>query len=169
MPSWGGSVSDSPLATQERGHIVGESDAATLLMAPFRPSLRSRALPITLGTVAIACLAASRAILPRWALTLDRRIPPFAVRRKPRGVGERLISHSRRDFALRPPRPVVTLARLIELKLACGLSNMRRAYRDLADVVELIAVNQLGRDFARFLPKSLRKEFRALVQRARSE
>lgn len=64
---------------------------------------------------------------------------------------------------------VVTLATLIELKLACGLSNLRRAYRDLADVVELIAANRIGRDFARFLPKHIRKEFRELVLRARGE
>lgn len=64
---------------------------------------------------------------------------------------------------------VVSLARLIELKLACGLGNLRRTHRDLADVVELIAAHNLGRDFARFLHKSLRKEFRALVLRARGE
>ena len=63
--------------------------------------------------------------------------------------------------------PVVSLSRLIALKLACGLGSVRRAYRDLADVVELIAANHLGRDFARHLPKSLRKEFRELVLRAR--
>jgi len=63
--------------------------------------------------------------------------------------------------------PVVSLSRLIALKLACGLGNVRRTYRDLADVVELIAANRLGRDFARHLPKSLRKEFRELVLRAR--
>ena len=62
---------------------------------------------------------------------------------------------------------VVSLSRLIELKLACGLGSLRRTYRDLGDVVELIAVHNLGRDFARFLPKSLRKEFRELVVRAR--
>lgn len=64
---------------------------------------------------------------------------------------------------------VVSLARLIELKMACGLSNLRRTYRNLADVIELIAVHQLGRDFARHLHKSLRKEFRALVLRSRGE
>ena len=63
--------------------------------------------------------------------------------------------------------PVISLSRLIALKLACGLGNVRRTYRDLADVVELIAANHLGRDFARHLPKSLRKEFRELVLRAR--
>lgn len=65
--------------------------------------------------------------------------------------------------------PVVSLSRLIALKMACGLGNVRRTYRDLADVVELIAANDLGRDFARHLPKSLRKEFRELVLRARGE
>lgn len=64
---------------------------------------------------------------------------------------------------------VVSLARLIELKIACGLGNLRRTHRDLADVVELIAAHQLGRDFARFLHKSVRKEFRSLVHRARGE
>jgi len=65
--------------------------------------------------------------------------------------------------------PVLTLSRLIALTLAGGLGNVRRTYRDLADVVELIAANQLGREFARHLPKSLRKEFRELVLRAKGE
>jgi hypothetical protein len=65
--------------------------------------------------------------------------------------------------------PVVSLSRLIAIKMACGLGNVRRAYRDLADVVELIAANHLGRDYARHLPKSLRHEFRELVLRARGE
>ena len=43
--------------------------------------------------------------------------------------------------------PVISLSRLIALKLACGLGNVRRTYRDFADVIELIAANQLGRDF----------------------
>jgi hypothetical protein len=64
---------------------------------------------------------------------------------------------------------VVSLARLIELKLACGLGNLRRTHRDFADVVELIVVHDLRRDFARHLHKSLRKEFRNLVLRARGE
>jgi hypothetical protein len=64
---------------------------------------------------------------------------------------------------------VVSLARLIELKLACGLGNLRRTHRDLADVVELIAAHNLSRSFARHLHKSLRKEFRNLVLRARGE
>ena len=38
--------------------------------------------------------------------------------------------------------------------------------RNTVDVVELIAVNHWGRDFARHLPKSLRKEFCELVLRA---
>ncbi len=62
---------------------------------------------------------------------------------------------------------VVALSRWIELKMACGLGSLRRAFRDLGDVVELIAVHDLGRDYARFLPKRLRKEFRELVLRAR--
>lgn len=64
---------------------------------------------------------------------------------------------------------VVALPKLIELKIACGLGSPRRTHRDLADVVELIAVHSLGRDFARFLHKSVRKEFRNLVLRARGE
>jgi len=65
--------------------------------------------------------------------------------------------------------PVVSLPRLIEMKLACGLGNPRRTHRDLADVVELIAVHGLGRDYARFLHKSVRKEYRKLVLQARGE
>jgi hypothetical protein len=65
--------------------------------------------------------------------------------------------------------PVVTLARLIEAKLACGQGNLRRTHKDFADVVELIARHHLSRSFARNLHKSLRVAFRELVLRARGE
>jgi hypothetical protein len=65
--------------------------------------------------------------------------------------------------------PVVALARLVEMKLACGQGDLRRTHKDFADVVELIAIHQLNRSFARYLHKSLRKTFRELVLRARGE
>jgi len=61
--------------------------------------------------------------------------------------------------------PVLSLEQLIQAKLACGLGNMRRTHKDLADVVELIAIHRLDGSFARFLHKSVRKEFRQLVRR----
>lgn len=63
--------------------------------------------------------------------------------------------------------PVLTLAKLIESKLACGQANLRRTHKDFADVVELIAKHDLSRSFARYLHKSLRATFRDLVLRAR--
>jgi len=63
--------------------------------------------------------------------------------------------------------PVLTLARLIESKLACGEGNLRRTHKDFADVVELIDSHQLDRSFARHLHKSLRRIFRELVTHAR--
>jgi hypothetical protein len=65
--------------------------------------------------------------------------------------------------------PVLTLSKLIESKLACGLGNMRRTHRDFADVVELIVIHNLSRSFARHLHKSLRKTYRELVLRSRGE
>jgi hypothetical protein len=65
--------------------------------------------------------------------------------------------------------PVLTLARLVESKIAAGEGNMRRAYKDFADVVELIVIHQLDGSFARFLHRSVRKPFRELVRRAQSE
>ncbi len=65
--------------------------------------------------------------------------------------------------------PVLTLARLIESKLACGQGNLRRTHKDFADVVELIAVHQLSRSFARHLHGTLRDVFRELVLHARGE
>ena len=62
--------------------------------------------------------------------------------------------------------PVLSLAQLIQSKLACGLGDMRRTHKDFADVVELIAIHHLCSSFARFLHKSVRKEFRELVRRA---
>jgi len=62
--------------------------------------------------------------------------------------------------------PVLTLARLIESKIACGEGNLRRTHKDFADVIELIIVNQLNSSFARHLHKSLRATYRELVQQA---
>ena len=62
--------------------------------------------------------------------------------------------------------PVLTLAHLIQAKLACGLGNLRRTHKHFADVVELIAMHDLGKAFATRLHKSVRAEFKALVQNA---
>jgi hypothetical protein len=62
--------------------------------------------------------------------------------------------------------PVLSLAALIQSKVACGLGNLRRTHKDFADVVELIAIHHLDKSFARFLHKSVRAEFRELVRRA---
>ena len=62
---------------------------------------------------------------------------------------------------------VVTLSRLIESKLACGLGSLRRTHKDFADVVELIVANRLGRSFARYLHRSVRETFLKLVINAR--
>ena len=64
--------------------------------------------------------------------------------------------------------PVLRLSRLIEMKIACGLGNLRRTHKDLADVVELIAIRGLNSSFARHLHKSVRPTFRELVKNARS-
>ena len=63
--------------------------------------------------------------------------------------------------------PVVRLLRLIEMKIACGLGSPRRTHKDLADVVELIALRNLDSSFARFLHKSVRNAYRELVVKAR--
>lgn len=65
--------------------------------------------------------------------------------------------------------PVVSLAKLIESKLACGEGDVRRTHKDFADVVELVIKHQLSRSFARFLHKSLRQSFRQLVLNARGD
>ena len=64
---------------------------------------------------------------------------------------------------------VVKLSRLIEMKLASGLGNLRRTHKDFADVVELIAIRKLDSSFARYLHSSLRNTFRELVHNAQSE
>lgn len=65
--------------------------------------------------------------------------------------------------------PVLTLAKLIESKIACGEGNPRRTHKDFADVVELVIHNGLNSSFARFLHKSLRNTYRTLVHQARGE
>jgi hypothetical protein len=64
--------------------------------------------------------------------------------------------------------PVVSLARLIESKLACGQGDLRRTHKDFADVVELIAAHNLDGSFARHIHASLRETYRELVRHARS-
>lgn len=63
---------------------------------------------------------------------------------------------------------VVRLSRLIEIKLACGLGNLRRTHKDFADVVELIVVRKLDNSFARILHNSVRPTFSELVRNANS-
>lgn len=65
--------------------------------------------------------------------------------------------------------PVLTLAKLIESKIACGLGNPRRTHKDFADVVELILHNRLNSAFARFLHKSLRATYREIVRKSRGK
>jgi hypothetical protein len=65
--------------------------------------------------------------------------------------------------------PVLTLAKLIESKIACGLGNLRRTHKDFADVVELILQNRLNSSFARYLHKSLRTTYRSLVRTSRGK
>ncbi len=62
--------------------------------------------------------------------------------------------------------PVLSLAKLIESKIACGEGYVRRTHKDFADVVELIAVHNLSSSFARYLHKSVRSTFRKLVEHA---
>jgi hypothetical protein len=65
--------------------------------------------------------------------------------------------------------PVLSLAKLIESKIACGLGNLRRTHKDFADVVELIIQNRLNSSYARYLHKSLRGTYRELVKRSRGK
>lgn len=62
--------------------------------------------------------------------------------------------------------PVVSLASLIEIKIACGERSVRRTHRDFADVVELIAVHKLDGPFAQNLHQSVRATFRKLAKNA---
>ena len=58
---------------------------------------------------------------------------------------------------------VVTLEKLIELKLASGMSAPHRL-RDLADVQDLISILSLPTDFAEKLDESVRGEYQRLWQ-----
>ena len=57
----------------------------------------------------------------------------------------------------------ITLEKLIELKLASGMTAADRL-RDLADVQEIIKIKGLGPEFAEKLDESVRKKFRGLRQ-----
>jgi hypothetical protein len=87
---------------------------------------------------------------------------------EPEGKGQEAIFPSPSDakqVTVIEGLPVLTLAQLIQAKIACALGDMRRTHKDLADVVELIAIHSLDGSFARFLHKSVRKEYRLLVKR----
>ncbi|MBI5713203.1 MAG: hypothetical protein HZC38_07240, partial [Chloroflexi bacterium] len=62
---------------------------------------------------------------------------------------------------------VITLEKLIELKLASGLSAAHRL-KDLSDVQELITLLHLPLDFAAKLDPSVRPEYQRLWQAAQS-
>jgi hypothetical protein len=65
-----------------------------------------------------------------------------------------------RDASIeRDGRRVITLAKLIELKLASGLSAEHRRLRDLADVQDLIIALKLPRDLGEQIDPSVRSEF----------
>lgn len=57
----------------------------------------------------------------------------------------------------------LTLPKLVDLKLASGMSNPRRA-KDLVDVQELIATLNLGDDFAAQLDPSVRDKYLELLR-----
>ncbi len=57
---------------------------------------------------------------------------------------------------------VISLADLVRAKLVSGLESPRRA-KDIADVLELIRVVPLKKDFAAKLPTKLRSAFKQLV------
>lgn len=71
------------------------------------------------------------------------------------------------QVALRGERvALVPLSVLIELKLASGISAPHRL-RDLADVLELIRIRQLGEDFADSLDPSVRAKYLELCAAAK--
>jgi len=62
---------------------------------------------------------------------------------------------------------VVTLKDLVAIKLLCGLKNPGRS-KDVGDVEELIRSVPLDKRFAARLPKSVRSEFKVLVDAVRA-
>ena len=68
----------------------------------------------------------------------------------------------------RDGRRVITLPKLIELKLASGLSAEHRRLRDLADVQDLIIALKLPRDLGEHVDPSVRNEFYRMWDAAQS-
>lgn len=62
----------------------------------------------------------------------------------------------------------VSLADLLNIKLHSGQETMLRA-KDLSDVIDLIRLHQLGKDFTPRIDKSLRSEFRKFVDAIQKE
>jgi hypothetical protein len=73
-----------------------------------------------------------------------------------------------RDFVELDGVRTVSLSDLINLKLHSGMRNLTRA-QDLADVIGLIRVHQLGTDFAARLHKSVRSEFKKLAKAVQND
>ena len=62
---------------------------------------------------------------------------------------------------------VVSLKDLIAIKLLCGLENAGRS-KDIGDVEELVRVIPLDKRFAAKLPKTIRQDFKGMVDAVRA-
>ena len=89
-----------------------------------------------------------------WTITITRT-----------DLGRRVMQEI--DDGVREGVWLITLEKLIELKLASGLSAPHRL-KDLADVQELIARLKLPLDLAENLDTSVRDEYRRLWQNVQS-
>lgn len=106
----------------------------------------------------------------RAHLEADECSVKFVMAGEPEGPGQSAVFPDPADaahIAVIEGLPVLSLAALVQSKLACGLGNLRRTHKDFADVVELIAIHQLDKSFARFLHPSVQSEFKELVRHAR--
>lgn len=83
-------------------------------------------------------------------------------------VNEDVVQPEPKKFTRIDDVTTLRLSDLISIKLRCGMENVTRA-QDIADVIGLIRVHQLGGGFARYLDKGVRSEFKKLVRAVRGE
>jgi hypothetical protein len=81
-------------------------------------------------------------------------------------VPEEMVRLPQADFVEIEGVTTVRLADLISIKLKSGLSSRARAM-DIGDVVGLIRAHSLGTSFAAKLDRTVRKEFKKLVEAVR--
>lgn len=104
-------------------------------------------------------------------MSLTDRETKFEVDLLPAGgkVGPGPLVLPQIDFSPSQEPHILSLEQLIAAKLSSWMGSKIGRAKDFADVVELIKANQLGKDFATFLPPEVQEEYSRIQQELEEE